>query len=209
MFAEGPLRILAYSLALQVHGVTSSNDIAKAFEKSDAIIEFSSPEAAVACYEIANVYHKPLISGTTGLSDKHVAILNRIAKTTPVFYSPNMSRAIYVMAKMLALTSSMLKNEFNADMIETHHIAKKDIPSGTALMLARAISYPIPIHSVRTDNCAGEHTVSFFNHEECIEITHKALDRKIFAHGALRAAKWLYEHKTPGLYGMDDLINCQ
>jgi 4-hydroxy-tetrahydrodipicolinate reductase len=101
--------------------------------------------------------------------------------------------------------------EFNVEIIETHHKTKKDAPSGTAKTLAnilrkvRNASADIPIQSIREGDVVGEHTVFFSGPDERLEMTHRAASRKIFARGALRAAKWIMG-KPPGLYSMQDVL---
>ena len=107
--------------------------------------------------------------------------------------------------------ADLLGQNFDAEIVETHHKMKKDAPSGTAKTLAevlkatRKIEAEIPIQSVRHDDAVGEHTVIFSGPGERVELTHRAASREIFALGALRAAKWIVG-KPAGLYSMQDVL---
>lgn len=107
------------------------------------------------------------------------------------------------MKKLVHNATEML--EWDVEMIEMHHNKKKDYPSGTALMLEKSIGSNVNIHSIRAGNIPGEHTVIFAGNDEMIEITHRAFSKKIFAEGAIRAARFIVM-QTAGMYGMEDIL---
>ena len=195
--------------------------------EADAIIDFSAASATEEILAYALAHRIPIVIGTTALSD---ALLNRIeaaGKTIPVFRSGNMSLGVNLMRKLLRQARLTLGDEFDVEIIETHHNRKKDAPSGTALMLAEAIERAddaphtrvygrketdkrrapgeIGIHSVRGGTVVGEHEVRFLGTDEEIAVLHRASSKKVFAKGAVRAAAFLLAQQ-PGLYDMDDLI---
>jgi 4-hydroxy-tetrahydrodipicolinate reductase len=151
----------------------------------------------------------PIVLGTTGLEKEHWEALAEYGKRIPVLHSPNFSIGMAALQAACTLVSSLLE-EFSCSIVETHHIRKKDRPSGSALALQKAVeegdsSRHPPIESLRIGEEFGEHTVSFVHTEEQITLSHKALSRVPFAAGALKAAKFLLRQQ-PGLYGMSDLL---
>ncbi len=106
---------------------------------------------------------------------------------------------------MLEAAALLAKKGFSIDIIEAHHNQKKDKPSGSALALARAMGKEVPIHSIRSGDIIGEHTVIFVGEGERIELKHQVFSRDAFAKGALKAAKFLAK-KPPGLYSLKDLF---
>jgi 4-hydroxy-tetrahydrodipicolinate reductase len=116
-----------------------------------------------------------------------------------------MSQGIAIISNLLRRVAGMLGPEFNAGIVETHHIHKKDAPSGTAIALREALGDDsIEIESRREGEVVGDHRVRFTSTGESIEIAHSVADRRIFAEGAVVAARWLI-HKPPGLYRMTDI----
>lgn len=192
-------------------------------ESFDMVIDFSKPESLESTINYCIAHKKPVLIGTTGFTGKQEEKIKKTAREIPVFRSRNMSVGINLIEKILKLISPALKNDFDVEIIEAHHNKKTDCPSGTAKMLLEAvingenhIKYgryghsprakgEIGIHSVRCGTVAGEHTVIFAGSDEIIEIKHTALSKRIFAEGALRAARFLKD-AGPGLYGMDDII---
>ena len=106
---------------------------------------------------------------------------------------------------MILREFSPLLEGFEAEVIETHHSGKKDAPSGTALMLKDATGRDLPIHSLRVGGVPGDHSIVFANEGEVIEITHRAISRKVFAIGALTAARFCLEHEK-GFYSFEEVI---
>ena len=174
----------------------------------DSAIDFSLPEltAKVVSWCVRN--HKPLVSGVTGLDELQKSLLEDAAKTIPVFWSSNMSVGIAVLERMLGHLQAL--EDFDFQIEEFHHHRKKDRPSGTALLLqaalAKAIEKPLPEPiSIRGGGIAGMHRVFAMGEEEMLTFEHTAMNRRVFARGALRAAQWL-NSQPAGLYGMQDLL---
>lgn len=177
----------------------------------DVAIDFSSKEGLHAHLAIAQSAAHPLVIGTTGFGEKEMSAMKHAAKTIPLLYSPNFS---YGMTLFQQLASSLAHTLSNARIaiVETHHMQKKDAPSGTALMLAEILAQAskqsnqaIPIQSMRIGEVIGEHSVLFECGNERIEIKHTVHNRDAFARGALIAAKWLVG-KPAGFYTFEDCV---
>lgn len=176
---------------------------------TDVIIDFSTPEALVENLQIALDRNSAIVIGTTGFGPKEHLALKKAALLIPVFSAPNfsigMAATIYVTEKL----SSLLTN-FTSHIIETHHIHKKDSPSGSALAIQEALQKGNKtnlqgIESIREGEVIGKHCLSFSNKNEEVTLSHEALSRDVFAKGALEAAKFLRK-QPPGLYSMKDLL---
>ena len=209
-------------------GVAVTDDINAALQGADAVIEFALPDG-IAERAAAYAAHKvPAVIGTTAVSEEGINALKEAAKTIPVIHAANFSLGVNLLGELLKKASAVLGEEYDAEIIETHHHNKKDAPSGTALYLANMVESgrgvgkekeiygrcgnvgarpkgEIAIHSLRGGDVVGDHTVIFAAEGERIEFTHKASSRSNFAAGALRAAKYLIG-KEPGLYTMADVI---
>lgn len=190
----------------EAEGIKITDDLKKALAASDVAIDFSHFEATVSNLKIAASLKKPLIIGTTGHTPEQKKEIEILSGKIPAVFSPNMSVMVNVMWKILGIAAPALKNQAAISIEETHHISKKDKPSGTALEIRRVLRDPaISIESKRIGTVVGDHTVLFSSSEESLEITHRALSRDTFAIGALRAAKWVVG-KPAGLYGMMDVL---
>lgn len=195
---------------------------------ADVIVDFSAPEAVVSLLDTAPARKIPVVVCTTGLSKEQIQLVKDAANHIPMLFSANMSLGINLMLHLVKKAALVLSESgFDIEIIEKHHNRKKDAPSGTALYLADAInsefdyafSYnygrshqtepraknEIGISSLRGGNIAGEHQVIFAGEDEIIEIHHKAGSRRIFAVGAIGAARFL-KGKPAGLYTMSDVI---
>lgn len=177
---------------------------------ADLVVDFSSDAGARAAIDLAQRAGAALLTGSTGLSQPTVDDLRIFSRTRPTLAAPNTSRGVAVVARLVAMTAALGKN-FQAAIVETHHAAKKDAPSGTALRLAEAmrsagIDLPDPrIVSVRLGHVVGEHIIRLESAHESVEIIHRAHSRDLFAAGALDAAAWLV-HQPPGWYTMEDVL---
>jgi 4-hydroxy-tetrahydrodipicolinate reductase len=175
----------------------------------DVFIDFTTPEASEEHLDYAARYKKALVLGTTGFSDAQVCKVEEIAKLIPVVFSPNMSVGVNVLFQLLPEIAKRLGPEYSVEIVEAHHRAKKDAPSGTAKKMAQVITQStgreIPVHSIRLGDIFGDHTVVFCGNSERIEIKHQAHSRDLFAIGALKAAKWV-SGKPAGLYSMQDVL---
>jgi 4-hydroxy-tetrahydrodipicolinate reductase len=196
---------------------------------ADVWIDFSSPAASVANAAAAAAAGARIVIGTTGLSAADKEAVAAAARTVPVVLAPNMSVGVTVLLKLVADAARALGHGYDIEIVEAHHRAKRDAPSGTALRLAEAAAEgsgrdlaktaryerhgdigprtaeEIGIQTIRGGDVIGDHTVFFLGLGERVEITHKASSRDTFARGAVRAAEWL-AGKAPGLYDMRDVL---
>ncbi len=192
----------------------------------DAVIDFSTPLASLRIAEVCRSKGIPLVVGTTGFEPDQKAEIERAADRIPLLISPNLSRAVNLLMKLVGEAARALGDSADVEIVERHHRLKKDAPSGTAVRLAeivaREIGDPtythgrsglvgerprgeIGLHSLRTGDNPGEHTVIFGLMGDCLELTHRALNRDGFARGALGAARALIG-RTPRLYSMLDIL---
>ena len=196
-------------------------------KEADVVIDFSRPEALRSLLSYCAGRGLVLITGTTGFSDAERALLDDYALSVPIFASGNMSLGVNLQLQLVKRAASILGDKFETEIIEKHHHFKVDSPSGTALMLADAISSQISgglkytygrytrterrrpdelgIHSVRGGTIVGEHEALFIGEDEIVEVNHKAYSKRIFVQGALRAAQFMI-NKQPGLYNMQDIV---
>jgi len=181
----------------------------KDFKEVDVIIDFSIAEAFSEILNFAVENKLPLVSGTTGLTEKLQKSLVSAAQVIPVLWAPNMSLGVATLEKALEALSALPHFDFQIE--ETHHRHKKDKPSGTALLLQRKLEkvlgrkLPEPL-ALRGGGVFGVHQVQVMGDNETLTFEHRALNRKLFAEGALTAAHWLAKKKK-GLYTLQDLLN--
>jgi len=179
----------------------------------DVAIEFSTPQTVVAnltkCFELK----LPVVCGTTGWKERKEELLNLCQnKSVSFIYGSNFSIGANIFFKLNEFLAKQMNNQpqYAVSMEETHHIHKKDIPSGTALTIEQGILSQInhlqniPIISLREGEVVGEHLVNYNSIEDYIQIKHFAHTREAFAHGALKAAVWLV--KTPGVYAFEEVF---
>ena len=175
----------------------------------DVFVDFTVPEATEINLDYVARYKKPLVLGTTGLSEVQIQKVEEISKVVPVVFSPNMAIGVNVLFAMLPEIAKRLGPDYSIEIVEAHHKGKKDAPSGTAKkfaqILADATRKEIPTHAIRLGDIVGDHTIIFCGNSERIEIKHQAHSRDLFAVGALRAAKWVF-NKPAGLYSMQDVL---
>ncbi len=210
--------------------VTISPSIDKALEKgADVVIDFTAPAASLHHARVCAGKGVALVVGTTGFSAQAKAELAGHASRIPVLMAPNMSVGVNVLFRLVAEAARALGPDYEIEIAEMHHRAKKDAPSGTALRLAevaadavgldpaQACVYErhgdigarkpgsIGVQTLRGGDVVGEHTVWFLADGERLELIHRASSRENFARGAVRAARWLVGQK-PGLYDMQDVL---
>jgi len=195
--------------------------------KADVIVDFSNPSALEALLQYAVLSQTPVVIATTGLSDHHLDLIHTVSAIIPVFFSANMSIGVSLLKELAQKAARVLGNSFDIEIVEMHHNQKIDAPSGTALMLADAISAEletkpdydfdrhmkraprekneIGIHAVRGGTITGEHEIIFAGHDEILTISHSARSKQIFAAGAVNAAIFI-KNKPAGLYAMKDLV---
>jgi 4-hydroxy-tetrahydrodipicolinate reductase len=193
----------------------------------DVMIDFSLPTAVKGLVECCRTWKIPLVVGTTGLEPEQRRDLESAATEIPILSAPNMSRAVNVLMRLVGQAARSLGGSADIAIIERHHKAKKDAPSGTALRLAeyaglgKRTSRLVPgdigqegpyrpgeitIHALRIADCPGEHTVVFGLPGETVELSHRATNRDGFVRGALDCAKFLAA-KPAGLYTMEDVLD--
>lgn len=178
-------------------------------EKCDCVIEFTAPKATMEHLAICERLKKAMVIGTTGMPENENKIVEA-SKNIPIVFSPNMSIAVNLLFKMVRDAAKVLGGDYDVDIVEAHHIHKKDAPSGTAKELVRMIKeskgdVEIPVESIREGEIVGEHTIKFESPLDVLEITHSAKTRDIFAKGAIAAAKFAVTKKH-GLYTMKDVL---
>jgi 4-hydroxy-tetrahydrodipicolinate reductase len=175
---------------------------------ADVVMDFSLPDAFSEVVRVCDRLGKPLVTGTTGVPDKPAKLAPLAAKVA-VVASPNMAIGVNAMFRLSEAAGRDIGGLADIEIVETHHRAKKDRPSGTALELARIVgactTRDVPVHSLRVGDVPGRHTIVFALKGETIEITHDALSRDCFAAGALLAARFV-ANARPGLYTMLDVI---
>jgi 4-hydroxy-tetrahydrodipicolinate reductase len=178
---------------------------------ADVIVDFSSAAGAVESAALAKRIGAALLVGTTGLSPEMISSLHKSARDIALLVAPNTSLGVAALSDLVRRAAKVLGPEFSCSIIEAHHSAKKDAPSGTALRLGEAVRAggaaldPKQIASIRGGDVVGEHTVRFAGPGEYIELTHRATSRDLFVRGALRAAQWL-RGREPGWYTMEDAL---
>jgi len=146
------------------------------------------------------------------LSDAERAAIAEAAKEIPVVLSPNMSVGVNLLFELAELAAQRLGRGYDIEIVEAHHRAKKDAPSGTAKRLAEVLAASrrqptsqIPVHAIRAGDIVGDHTVVLAGPSERLELTHQAQSRDVFAQGALKAAAFVRSQK-PGLYDMSHVL---
>lgn len=180
----------------------------KKASKVDVWIDFSTPEAFAGVLELAAKYKTPVVCGTTGFSAKEKTLLKKYSKQFPLLWASNMSMGVAVLNEALKSLSAISNFDFQIE--EIHHNRKKDKPSGTAITLQENLTQavgkklPDPV-AIRGGGVFGVHKIFAMSDEEVLTFEHSALNRTVFAKGAVRAALWLARQK-PGLYQIRDVL---
>ena len=206
-----------------VRGIKIKRNNINAFKKTDVIIDFSKPKASIEILNYAKKLKKKVVVGTTGFNAKQNNLIEKYSKKIAIFKSGNMSTGINLLEHIVKILSKNIPNNYQIGISDNHHKRKIDYPSGTALMLANAISKgknknlesikgkfflnklgnlqknKINFFITRKGNTVGKHSVHFNNKIENIELKHAAFSRDLFAEGALNAAVWLSK-KNKGLF---------
>ena len=204
------------------------DDIRKIDIEADAVIDFASVKAVDNLLDFIEEKKISAVICTTGLSDAQIDRIKELSSAVPILRSANMSLGINILSKVLAdIAPTLRKAGFDIEIVEAHHKRKLDAPSGTAILLADAVNKnmyekleytydrskrheprkddEIGLSSVRGGTIVGDHDVIFAGEDEVISFNHRAYSRKIFANGAISAAKFLVG-KSKGLYDMSDVI---
>lgn len=207
-------------------GVVTTPDTASGLLGADVVIDFSVAGAVVQLLAIAARQKVAVVSGTTNLDDNAKKALERAAQTVPVLWAPNMSLGVQVLAELVEQAVRRLGLGFDVEITEVHHRKKVDSPSGTAKRLAEAAraarselreihgrsgdvgartDEEMAVYGLRGGDVVGDHTVYLFGQGERIELTHRASNRDLFAHGAVTAARFL-AGKPPKRYTIADVL---
>lgn len=210
-------------------GISYTDDLTAAAKAADVLVDFSLPAALVDNLAAAVQQRKPIVVCTTGLSERQQAELHAAAKKTAVLYAANTSLGVNLMLALVRTASQALGDTCDIEILEAHHTAKRDAPSGTALALGEAAAQgrgqrlddvaeyqrnhatephqagSIGFATLRAGDIVGEHTVFLVSGGERIELTHRVANRKTFADGALNAAQWLAA-KEAGIYQMKHVL---
>jgi 4-hydroxy-tetrahydrodipicolinate reductase len=210
-------------------GVPLTDDREQALHRAQVAIDFTLPVATQANLRACMESGTALVIGTTGLEAKHRRSIEEAAQHIPLVYARNMSVGVSVFMALVERVAKALGEDYDAEIIEAHHRQKVDAPSGTALALGERVAAArgrklkelavlsrqgqvgprvpntIGFSVIRGGDIVGDHTVMFVGTEERVELTHRAGDRKAFARGALRAARWA-AGRAPGLYSMADVL---
>jgi 4-hydroxy-tetrahydrodipicolinate reductase len=207
-------------------GVQARADLGAGLLGAEVVIDFSVASAVPGLMALAARHKVAVVTGTTNLDSAGRQALDKAAELVPVLWAPNMSLGVEVLAEVVKLALARLGSEYDVEIVEAHHRRKVDAPSGTALRLLDAVregrSGIQPLHgrqgevgqrteeevavlSIRGGDVIGDHTVHLLGPGERLELTHRATSRELFAHGALKAASFLYRRK-PGLYTIADVL---
>ncbi|MBM3594783.1 MAG: 4-hydroxy-tetrahydrodipicolinate reductase [Alphaproteobacteria bacterium] len=210
-------------------GIDQGGDPAALVAKSDVLVDFSSPHALEANVDAAMAAGVPVVIGTTGLEERHHWLIDSAAQAIPVLQTGNTSLGVTLLAHLVRQAAASLGEDWDIEIVETHHRMKVDAPSGTALLLGEAAAKgrgislegnaergrdgitgargagAIGFASLRGGTVVGEHSVHFLSDNEQLTLSHSAENRTIFAKGALRAATWLIG-KPAGRYTMPEVL---
>ncbi|WP_318479003.1 4-hydroxy-tetrahydrodipicolinate reductase [Photobacterium leiognathi] len=205
------------------------DDLSKALDDFDVLIDFTAPVATLANIEFCKLHNKKIVIGTTGFTEQERELIDAAAAEIPVVMAPNYSVGVNLVFKLLEKAAKVMGDYCDIEIVEAHHRHKVDAPSGTAIGMGEAIAGAmgnklsdvavyaregitgertrdeIGFATIRAGDIVGEHTAMFADIGERVEITHKATDRMTFANGAVRAAVWLND-KAPGFYTMEDVL---
>lgn len=191
-----------------VHGLKIHTDNI-AIKESDVLIEFTTPEATLENLHVCMALDIKMVIGTTGFQPEHIEQIRKTAEQIPIVLASNMSVGVNILFKLIELTSKKI-GQSAIDIKETHHVHKKDAPSGTAKTMGEIAETDSNqkvrnIDSLREGEVIGDHDIIFETPEDILTIKHHAKTRDMFAKGALTAAKFLQD-KSSGLYTMQDVL---
>lgn len=188
-------------------------DLDAVVESADVVIDFSLPAATVDVLGAVVRHGKPLVCGVSGLNSDQMACLDQAATQVPIVYDRNMSLGIAVLERSVRDAAATLGLDFAVEISETHHVHKKDAPSGTALKLGEAIAEArgesgtgsVHFEVERRGEVPGDHEVLMLSASERLTFAHSVTTRQVFADGAIRAARWVVR-QAPGRYQMGDVL---
>jgi 4-hydroxy-tetrahydrodipicolinate reductase len=210
-------------------GVPLTDERSQGLHAAQVAVDFTLPTVTEANLRACVEHGAAIVIGTTGLEQRQQKAMEQAAREIPVVYARNMSVGVNVFLELVTRAAKALGDGYDVEIAETHHRHKVDAPSGTALALGERIAGvrgrkldelavyarhgqtgprvpgTIGFSVSRGGNVVGEHVVRFIGAEEEVELSHRAADRKTFARGALRAARWA-AGQAPGLYSMADVL---
>ncbi|MEW9856027.1 4-hydroxy-tetrahydrodipicolinate reductase [Novosphingobium sp. M1R2S20] len=210
-------------------GIDKDGDVTALAAQSEVLVDFSSPAALEGNLDAAAAAGVPVVIGTTGLEERHHFLIDHAAETIPVLQTGNTSLGVTLLAHLVQEAAARLGEDWDIEIVETHHRMKVDAPSGTALLLGEAAAKArgvdlaeasergrdgmtgrrgtgtIGFAALRGGTVAGDHSVLFLGANERLTLSHLAEDRTIFAKGAVRACEWLVG-QTPGRYTMPEVL---
>jgi 4-hydroxy-tetrahydrodipicolinate reductase len=213
-----------------INGIRIQKNNMEAFKKTDVIIDFSTPKASLEILNYAKKFKKKIVIGTTGFNSRQNNLIKNCSKKIAIFKSGNMSLGINLLEYVVSVFSKKIPSNYQIGISDDHHKQKVDYPSGTALMLANAVSKgknknlesikgkiflnksgslqknKINFFISRKGHTIGKHSVNFNNKIENVELKHTAFSRDLFADGALNAAVWISK-KNKGLFNMQDMLD--
>lgn len=227
LVALAPEYELSVAAEVDRHGATLDASLASV---ARAVIDFSAPAQLAATLAFCTTHRVPLVLGTTGLSEPELESIEHAARVIPLVFAANFSLGVHTLMTLVSEAARLLES-WDVELVEAHHRKKVDAPSGTALALLNRIvaarhtsvaesavfgregqvgprpSGQIGVHALRGGSVVGEHTVRLLGEGEEVVLEHRALDRDIFARGALRSACWLLgSERGPGRYGLADVL---
>lgn len=193
-------------------------------EEFDVIIDFSNPANLDMICDYVSIHKTPVVFATTGYSNEQLEKIEKLSQIAPVLRSANFSLGVILLNRLVKEVTPILKDSFDIEVIEAHHHHKVDAPSGTAKMLLKSVvdstgftpvygrdgyqprkPNEVGVHAVRGGSIVGNHDVVFAGTDEVLTLSHSAGSKKIFALGAIKAARFIIE-KNIGLYDMEDVL---
>lgn len=193
-------------------------------EKVDVVIDFSHPSNLMMILDYCLEKHACAVIATTGYTASQIEQIEKYSNKVAILYTANFSLGVTLMNKVIKEITPILKDSFDIEVVEAHHNKKIDAPSGTAQLFLKSINQEnefevvngrngiskrttkeIGVHSIRGGSIVGEHRVIYAGDDEILEVRHEALSKNIFANGAVKGAKWLFQ-KPAGLYSMEDVL---
>jgi 4-hydroxy-tetrahydrodipicolinate reductase len=210
-------------------GVLIGADVAQGLKNAQVLIDFTRPEGTLQHLAVCRQLGVQMVIGTTGFSEAQKAEIQAASQDIAIVMAPNMSVGVNVTMKLLELAAKSFSHGYDIEIIEAHHRHKVDAPSGTALKMGEVIASAldrdlkdvgvfaregvtgardpssIGFATIRGGDIVGDHTVLFAGIGERIEITHKSSSRVTYAHGSLRAARFL-QNQSSGLFDMQDVL---
>lgn len=177
----------------------------------DVVVEVAGAGGAGRAAQLAIAHKTPLVAAGTGILDEDEALRREAAQSVAVLVAPNTSLGILLLRRALAAVVHGMPGDWTIDLVEAHHVHKRDRPSGTARLLAetarsagRSID-DVRMHVLRAGGIPGDHEIVIAGPDETLRLRHEAGSRMLFAQGALLGARWIAD-RGPGVYSMDDVV---